>query len=89
MNLQSVFNQLLLGQRVELVMADKKEYDSLRIVLIKKFKKANDGMESIGDYNPYKGMYVSASWNGTTNTATFSIEPTENKRRKSYTVINL
>ena len=89
MNLQSIFNQILLGEKVEVLLADKKEFDSLRTMLIRKFKKAAEGMESIGDYNPYKGMFVSASWNKETNVATFCQAEVSSKKRKSYTTIDV
>lgn len=87
--LQDVFNHLLLGKEIKLIFNSKQEYDSLRTSLIRKLRKASEGMESIGDFNPYREQFVKSSYSAETGEAVFQLAHKEQKARKSYNIGNL
>lgn len=87
--LQEVFNHILLRQEVKLNFNSRVEYDSLRTSLIRKLRKASEGMASISDFNPYKDSYIKSSYSAATGEATFILAEKSEKIRKSYNLGSL
>lgn len=78
--LQQIFNAILLGETQKVLFFDKKEYDSTRTSLLRKFREYLSLLEKLGSDNPYEGQFLRCSWNGELGEGTFLLD---DERRKS------
>lgn len=89
---QDIFNRILSGEQVQVLFVSHSEYHSLRCGLLKKFRKYNQTLESIGADGLKDHKFLKASWNSTEVSGTFSLEDvaarTNNGQRK-YTIKTL
>lgn len=88
MDLQSIFNTIVGARKtVTLTVADRKEYDSLRVSLLRKYAGYAKLCADAG-IDRYDSLYLKARWHKETSEATFSlIEKAEAARlRKDYVV---
>lgn len=77
MTLNEIFSTLLCGEQAE-VCVTAKQYASLRVSVLRKFKSTADLSASV-DLPDYVGKYVRCSYNSKTYTATFVIASTDAK----------
>jgi len=61
-NLQNVFNKILAEEVVFLSFTTKKDYDSCRVNLLRKFKNHKKLYESLGADNPYQDRFIQCSF---------------------------
>lgn len=78
--LQQIFNDILAGETKKVLFFDKKEYDSTRTSLLRKFREYLALIEKLGSDNPYDGKFLRCSWNSELGEGTFLLD---DERRKS------
>jgi hypothetical protein len=84
-SLQGIFNLVAAGDTVELAFGSKKEYDSMRVMLLRKFANHKKLLEDLGgDFA--QGKYLACAWNRETLSGSFSICAEQERKRKSYTL---
>jgi hypothetical protein len=91
-DVQSIFNHVLEGQGQKVLFADKKEYDSLRVTLVRKYTNYTALLESLGGPNYLENKFFRAAWNGKEVSGTFTLEEKEERKNlpgRLYRVISL
>lgn len=61
-DLQNVFNMILDGEVVSLLFATKKQYDSCRVNLLRKFKNHKKIFDDLGADSPYADKYIQCTF---------------------------
>lgn len=84
-SLQDIWNQIAAGSEVTLAFSSKSEYNSMRVMLIRKFTNHKKLLEELGG-SFASGQYMACSWNGKETSGSFSIRSSDDKKRKSYNV---
>jgi hypothetical protein len=87
MDTNSIFNVVTKGSVVTVSLADRKEFDSLRTGLLRRYTRWATDFSNMGD-DSYAEQYVSSVFVPTTGVATFQLKPKDEMRRKpkSYVV---
>jgi hypothetical protein len=88
LSLQGVFNSILAGSQVKLAFLSKKDYESFRTMLLRKYKKYVELLKEL-EGNLYEGRYVSCSWDGLTKQGTFQLSNTSDKIARRYVAVQL
>lgn len=89
-SLQEIFNAVVLEEEQLVVEIDKKSYDSLRVMLVRKFTNYRKQCQSVG-IPSYDDRYVSCSFDADLQQATFKLKWLEESQRvrKQYAVYKL
>lgn len=91
-SLQNIFNKLLAREKVHALFFSRREYDSARTSIIRKFRTHKESFDKIGIDNPYAGFYIKCEFDAVKVSGTFYLE--EERRRsglpgKSYNLTEL
>jgi len=85
-SLQSLFNSIVMdGETISVSGLSKKEYDSLRVMLVRKFLAYKTQCQSIG-METYDEKFMKCTYKVSENLAEFRLCNTTDKRGKTYTV---
>jgi hypothetical protein len=89
MDTNSIFNAITKGKTANVNLADRKEFDSLRTGLLRRYSRWATDFSNMGD-DTYTEQYVSSVFDPKIGLATFQLKPKDEMRRKpkSY-VVNL
>lgn len=80
MTLSDLFNQLLAGDTVSVVITQR-QYNSLRVALLRKFKLYADQCAGMG-IEEFSEQYVSCKFNSVQTVGTFKLAYTDTKQRR-------
>jgi hypothetical protein len=84
-SLQSLFNQIAAGESIFIQFANKKEYDSMRVMLLRKFAGHKKLLEELGgDFA--QGKYLACAWHREASSGSFVVSNDEQRKRKTYTL---
>lgn len=89
---QEVFTQILDGEILSIPFVDKREFDSLRVSLLRRFSNYNKLLDSIGADSLKDKKFLRASWNPEKCSGTFALKDVSDKKTpggKVYTVTKL
>jgi hypothetical protein len=88
-NLQSIFNAIVMDeQKLTVTCDDRKAYDSLRVMLVRKFNAYKAQCSSIG-METYDDKYMYTRYVPADKTAIFMLQSTDEHKHKTYTVTSL
>lgn len=90
MDLQTIFNTLVGGKKtLTLAFNSRKEYDSLRVSLVRKFS-AYVALCRDAGIETYDDLYLRAQWDGASKEGTFNLQSkAEAKRLKKEYVVKI
>jgi hypothetical protein len=87
--LQSIFNSVVMdGETIRVSALSQKEYESLRVMLVRKFIAYQKQCSSIG-METYDDKFLKCSYASTEQVGTFRLCNTTEHRRKMFSVENI
>lgn len=91
MNLQHIFNRIVGdGESLAIELPDRKAFDSLRVMLVRKFSSYVELCSGVG-MEEYNDKYMACAWDNATRTATFKMadKSEATRKKKEYVVKSL
>lgn len=88
----SIFKKLILREAVVLAIDTRKEFDTLRVSLLRRYRKYAELAEYIGAPDPFEDEFLKCEWDKKTKFAKFKISPVELRNathKKVYRVVEL
>lgn len=91
-NFDSIFRKLMLREQVVIGLDNRKEFDTLRVSLLRRYRNYAALSESIGGPDPFEGEFLKCEWDKEVKFAKFKISSVELRNtthKKIYRVVEL
>lgn len=91
-NLQSVFNDVVAGETKSILFRDKRDFESTRTALLRKFRRYKALITDLGGADPFEGKFLRCAWDKEECIGSFYLacdEKKQNNPAKTLQVVDL